>query len=66
MYAIFIPLSQLCWALGLSVCWVGDLSLALGLSVCWMGVLCWAIGFVCLLGDLCGEMVVIFGTSTAD
>ena len=25
---------ELCWALGLSVCWLGDLCLALDLSVC--------------------------------
>ena len=33
MSAIFIPFSKLCWALGLSVCWLGDLCLALRLSV---------------------------------
>ena len=33
MSAIFIPFSKLCWALGLSVSWLGDLCLALRLSV---------------------------------
>ena len=33
MSAIFIPFSKLCWALGLSVSLLGDLSLALHLSV---------------------------------
>ena len=35
------------------VCQLGDFCKALGLSVCWVGNLCW-------------EMVVIFGTCTAD
>ena len=33
MYAILFPLSQLCWAFGLCVSWLGDLCLALRLSV---------------------------------
>ena len=33
MTAIFIPFSKLCWALGLSVSWLGDLFLVLRLSV---------------------------------
>ena len=65
MCAIFIPLSQLCWALGLSVSWLvdlciafvcyfWDLCLALGLSVCRLGDLCWALGLsVCWVGNLC-------------
>ena len=35
------------------VCCLWDLCLALGLSVCWVG-------------DLCLQMVGLFGTSTAD
>ena len=79
MSAIFIPFSKLCWALGLSVSWLGDLCLALRLSVIcgtyvwhWVclfvgWVTCWALGLsVCWLGDLCLEMVGLFGTSTAD
>ena len=66
MSAIFIPFSKLCWALGLSVSWLGDLCLALRLSVSLWG-LCWALGLsACWLGDLCLVMVGLFGTSTAD
>ena len=58
---------NLCLALGLSVCCLVDLCLALGLSVCWLGDLCLALRLsVCWLGYLCWEMVVLFGTSTAD
>ena len=64
MFAIFIPFSKLCWALGLSVSWLGDLCLALYLSV-FVGLML-GIGFVCWLGDLCLVMVGLFGTSTAD
>ena len=60
MYAIFIPFSKLCCALGSSVSWLGDLCLALCLSVfCGTYVGHW----VCLFlgwGDLCLEMVVIW------
>ena len=60
MSTIFIPFNKLCWALGLSVYWLGDLCWALGLSVCWLVDLYLAlrlpvvglmlgIGFVCLL-----------------
>ena len=64
MSAIFIPFSNLCWALGLSVSVFGDLCLALRLSVfcgtyvghwvClfFMGIML-GIGFVCYLWDLC-------------
>ena len=45
MYAIFIPHSQLCWALGLSVSWLGDLCLALRLSA-FCGTYVWH--YVCL------------------
>ena len=35
--------------------------------VCYLRDLCWALGLsVCWLGDLCLDMVVLFGTSTAD
>ena len=35
--------------------------------VCFLWDLCWALGLsVSWLGDLCLEMVVLFGTSTAD
>ena len=66
MYAIFIPFSKLCCALGLSVSWLGDLCLVLRLSV-FLWDLCWALdSSVSWLGILCLEMVVLFGTSTAD
>ena len=74
MSAIFIPFSKLCWALGLSVSWLGDLCLALRLSViCGTYVWLWVCLFVgwatyvgywvclfCWLGDLCLEMVGLF------
>ena len=54
MSAIFIPLSKLCWVYGVCLfVGLGDLCWAYGLSVSW-------------LGDLCLEMVGLFGTSTAD
>ena len=65
MYAIFIPFSQLCWALGLYVSCFGKLCLALHLSVFgWTYVGHWVCLFVCWA--LIFEMVVLFKTSTAD
>ena len=58
---------DLCWALGLSVCWLRDFCRALGLFLCWVGELCWALGLsVCWWRDLCLVMFGLFGTSIAD
>ena len=48
---------ELCWALGLSVCWLGELCFALGLSVCWLGELCLALGLSVFCGNYVGHWV---------